>query len=84
MNNKVLVTLIIPLIEKEYEVYLPANKRIGEIVSLLAKALVDVSNDYYQPNGMEKLYNRISGKEYDIRLLLKDTDIRNGSEVIFM
>ena len=31
MDNKVLVTIIVPLIEKKYEVFLPANKKIGEI-----------------------------------------------------
>ena len=31
MNNKVLVNLYIPFLEKKYEVFLPANKKIGEI-----------------------------------------------------
>ena len=76
MDNKVLVTIIVPLIEKKYEVFLPANKKIGEIVSLLSKGLVEVSNGYYIITNKEKLYNRMTGKEYNNNQILKNTDIR--------
>ena len=71
MEDKVLVTIIVPLIEKKYEVFLPVNKKIGEISSLLAKGLVDVSNGYYIVTNKEKFYNRI-------------TDIRYGTQLVFM
>ena len=73
MDNKVLVTIIVPLIEKKYEVFLPANKKIGEIVSLLSKGLVEVSNGYYIITNKEKLYNRMTGKEYNNNQILKNT-----------
>lgn len=84
MENKVLVTLFVPLLETKYEVFLPVGKRIGEILSLLGKALYEVSGGYYQYKEVERLYNRRSGKEYPYQALLKETDIRNGTEVIFM
>lgn len=84
MDNKVLVTIIVPLIEKKYEVFLPANKKIGEIVSLLSKGLVEVSNGYYIITNKEKLYNRMTGKEYNNNQILKNTDIIQGSWLVFM
>ena len=84
MDNKVLVTIIVPLIEKKYEVFLPANKKIGEIVSLLSKGLVEVSNGYYIITNKEKLYNRMSGKEYNNNQILKNTDIRHGTWLVLM
>lgn len=84
MDNKVLVTIIVPLIEKKYEVFLPANKKIGEIVSLLSKGLVEVSNGYYIITNKEKLYNRMTGKEYNNNQILKNTDIRHGTWLVFM
>ena len=88
MENKVLVTIIVPLIEKKYEVFLPVNKKIGEISSLLAKGLVDVSNGYYIITNKEKFYNRITGKEYNNNVILQKTDIRyvisyRGQSLIF-
>ncbi len=84
MDNKVLVTIIVPLIEKKYEVFLPANKKIGEIVSLLSKGLVEVSNGYYIITNKEKLYNRLNGKEYNNNQILKNTDIRHGTWLVLM
>ena len=84
MDNKVLVTIIVPLIEKKYEVFLPANKKKGEIVSLLSKGLVEVSNGYYIITNKEKLYNRMTGKEYNNNQILKNTDIRHGTWLVLM
>ena len=84
MDNKVLVTIIVPLIEKKYEVFLPANKKIGEIVSLLSKGLVEVSNGYYIITNKEKLYNRMTGREYNNNQILKNTDIRHGTWLVLM
>lgn len=84
MDNKVLVTIIVPLIEKKYEVFLPANKKIGEIVTLLSKGLVEVSNGYYIITNKERLYNRMTGKEYNNNQILKNTDIRHGTWLVLM
>lgn len=84
MNNKVLITLYVPVLEKTYEVFLPANKKISEITYLLGKALVDISGGYYEFQENERLYNRENGKEYSSNELLKYTNIRNGTELIFL
>ena len=76
MEDKILVTLVVPMIEKKYEVFLPANKKIGEIITLLSKGLTDVSNGYYIITNKEKLYNN--------NQILKNTDIIQGSWLVFM
>ena len=83
-KNKVLVTLYVPLIEKKYEVFLPVSRRIGEILVLLCKAIADISNDSYKLRGDERLYNRITGQEYKFNELLRDTNVRNGTQLIFI
>ena len=47
MNNKVLVNLYVPFLEKKYEIFLPANKKIGEIIYLIGKTLPDITGGYY-------------------------------------
>ena len=84
MDNKVLVNLYVPFLEKQYEVFLPANKRIGEIIQLLGKALGDITGGYYIYQEVERIYNRQTGKEYSLQELLKYTNIRNGTELIFL
>ena len=84
MEDKVLVTIVVPIIEKKYEVFLPANKRIGEIIVLLSKGLTDVSNGYYNITNKERLYNQITGREYNNNQIIKKTDIRQGTWLVFM
>lgn len=84
MNNKVLVKLYVPTLEKKYELFLPSNRKIGEICSLIAKGLTEISNGYYQITNFEHLYNRNNGSMYNEALLLKNTNIRNGTELVFM
>lgn len=84
MENKVLVNLYVPFLEKKYEIFLPANKKIGEIISLVGKALNDVTGGYYIYRENERIYNRITGKEYSLGEMIKHTNIRNGTELVFM
>ena len=37
MEFKVLVTILVPEIERNFEVYLPVNKTIGEVLKLIKK-----------------------------------------------
>ena len=84
MENKVLVELYVPCIEKKYEIFLPIGKRVGEIVLLISEGLEEMSSNYYQKKETETLYTRITGKQYAMNQLLKNTDIRNGSQLILM
>lgn len=84
MENKVLINLYVPFLEKKYEVFLPVNKKIGEIIYLLGKALNDITGGYYIYQQEEKLYNRFNGKEYQLNEIIKHTNIRNGTELVFM
>ena len=84
MKNKVLVELIVPDIGKTYNVYLPINKRIGSIIGLLNKSIFELSNGAFTGNNNTGLYNRETGDRYTINLLLRETDIRNGSSLVML
>ena len=48
MKNKVLVELVVPTIESSFDVYLPINKRIGNIITLLNKTVSELSEGCYE------------------------------------
>ncbi len=85
MSNKVLVTIKIPDIEKEYNVFLPINKKLGNILYLLNKAIRELNNnkEIFKQN-TNNIYNLDTGKTYDLDKLLYETDIRNGSRLILI
>lgn len=84
MKNKVLVELVVPEIESVYNVYLPINKRIGSIITLLNKTVSEFTNGCYVGSEATSLYNRDNGTKYNPNDLLYNTDIRNGTTLILL
>ena len=84
MKNKVLVELIVPEIEKSYDIYIPVGKKVGSVIKLLNKAIFELSDGTYNGGTKNQMYNRDTWIRYDNNVLIKDTDIRNGSKVILL
>ena len=84
MHNKILIILEVPSIQKKYNVFLPINKKISNIVLLLTKGISELTSDGYRIRGNECLYNKMNGNKYDSNMYLKDSDLTNGSTVILI
>ncbi len=82
--NKVFIIVEVPLIEQKYEVYIPVGKKIHKVTSILSKAISELSGGHYPIKDDATLYSKTTGRAYNINLTVKDTDIRNGSEVILI
>ena len=82
--NKVLVKLYIPVIEEQYDVWLPKSKRIYNVILLLLKGLNELTKDAYNTENLPILYNKLTGKKYNINDKVQDTDITNGTEIILI
>lgn len=84
MNNKVLVEVVVPVLEESYDVFIPINKKIGNIIILLSKAVNELSFGYFKNDDSNCLYNGDTGDVYPMDILVRNSDIRNGSKVILM
>lgn len=84
MENKILVKLLVPEIDEEYDLFLPINKKIGNVINLLIKAVNELSNNTFQGNNITELYNVDTGEIYRIDVLLKNTDIRNNTKLVLL
>lgn len=82
--NKVLVKLFVPIIEKEYDVWLPINKKVYKIIKLLEKSVNELCGGYYTPSKTPMLYEKSSGRQYNINLNVKENNIKNGTEIILI
>jgi len=84
MNNKVLVKLIVPEIDTTYDIYLPVNKKIGNILILLNKAISELSGGDFQISEFNSLYNSSTNEKYSSDILLANTNIKNGTKLILL
>ena len=84
MKNKVLVSLSIPEIDKSYDVYLPINKKVGNIINLLNKAINELTDGELLLSNGNSLYNVVKKEKYSSNELLANTNIRNGSSLVLL
>lgn len=83
MEYKVLVKVFVPEIEKTVEVYLPVNRTISEVCKLLNKLINEISSGAYPIKENVALCNRITSEFYTSSMYVRDTNIRNGAQLVF-
>ena len=84
MEYKVLVRLIVPEIEKIFDVYIPVNKSVGQVMSILNKAVHSETNFVFPLKKSLRLINKKTFQVYEQSLLIRKTDIKNGTELILI
>lgn len=84
MKEKFLVRLYVPTIDMIYNVYIPINSRISNDILLLSKAVAEMSNGEFIQTNLCRLYDRDTGELYNPDLLLRQTNIRNGSGIVLI
>ncbi len=83
MDFRVYVTLEVPILDEKYELLVPIDRRIHDLVDILRNNIPELKKDYYekrQPN----LFNKSSGELYDMNLIIKDSNIKTGTRLILI
>ena len=81
MKNKILVMVYVPMIEEEYDVYIPTIKKVGTIKNLIIK-MVEENNDAFVDDGCKYLYDKMTGEKIDEQQFIKYSLIKNGSKLV--
>lgn len=84
IENKVLVSVNVPILESKYDIYFPANRRIHNVIEMIKNSLFELSQGSFNVNANYMLYNKENGRAYNMNILVRDSDIRNGSQVILL
>ena len=84
MNNKILIELEIPLIEKRYDLFIPINKKVGTVKNLIENALVELTDSAYVTKDDSNFYSKETGEIFDVNKTVRDTNLRNGSRIILI
>ena len=84
MNNKILIELEIPLIEKRYDLFIPINKKVGTVKNLIENALVELTDSAYVPKDDSNFYSKETGEIFDVNKTVRDTNLRNCSRIILI
>lgn len=83
--DKVLVSVGIPSVEMSFDVYLPINKKVGTIKKYLLNAIHELTENQINIT-LEKmmLIDKVTGKEHENDVYVKDSGIKNGTSIIIL
>ena len=84
MNNKILVRIISPHFNNSYDVFIPVNEYVGVVIDLIIKILKDLSGNEFIDKKAYSLINKDTGMIYDFGTIIRETDIKNASELILL
>ena len=82
MNNKLLINVYVPLMEQDYDLFIPINKKVGVVKNLIINSIIELTHGIYKPNDKLKLYIKNSGKSLDENVYVKEANISNGEKLI--
>ncbi len=80
--QKLLVEISSPAVDKTYDVYIPCNLQVGEVIRLAARVFADLSNGTYKRSSCNVLCEKETGRVFDPDLFVKDSGIRNGMKLL--
>lgn len=78
MDNKVNVDLIVPSIGERYNIFIPVNKTIGEVIVILNNTINNMTGYFPIVNNLSIL-DVVSNKIYESNVDVKSAGIKNGA-----
>lgn len=78
--KKILVTIYVIYLDKEYDLLLPIGKKVEDVLDYIQDSLVDLSNSNYQKKDQVLLYLD-NGLIINPNNVIKYSGLRNGSKI---
>ena len=81
--NKVLVHIYVVKIGQEFEVFLPPNKKVCDIIVMITRSIHELTNGLFPLTYQNLLFDTEQNIFCDPTLSLKDAHINNGKKLLF-
>ena len=82
--DKSLIEIYVPILFASYDVFIPKDVQMYNVLELVKKAVTDLSEGRFVPNANTVLCFRDSGKIVDINKSANELEIKNGSELMLI
>ncbi len=83
MDFRVYVTIEMPILDKKYELFVPIDRRVHDLIEILQKSIPELKEGYYKENKLN-LYSKSTGEVYDMNLIIKNSNIKMGTRLILL
>lgn len=82
--DKVLIEVFVPVINQSFDIFVPLQSPMYEVLELIKKAVTEMSDGRFIADENTTLCNREDGTIININLLVFELDIRNGSKLMLI
>lgn len=82
--NKLLVKVSYPMIDQEFELFIPINKTVARILTLVQKAIIEINVDAIPTRKDVALYIKDSGEKLPMTEIIKNTNVKQGDTLVIL
>jgi hypothetical protein len=82
--NKVLVEICLPAANQSFDVYIPLESRMSEVLVLVSSLLSDLSDGKYKATQDAILCDAETGIIFNINMTVFELGIKNGSKLMLI
>ena len=82
--DKILIEVYAPILGKTFDIFIPQECQMFEILDLIKKAVADMSDGTFAANDSTALCNRSDGTILNINLSAYELGLHNGLKLILI
>ena len=82
--NKIMVIVYVPLLEEEFDVLIPINKKIGVIKQYILDTVFEVTGVRMENKDDLTLYDKDTGKRLMNDIYVKNSGLVNGTKILIV
>jgi hypothetical protein len=82
--NKVLVEIFLPAANESFDVYIPVESKLSEVLQLVSSLLSDLSEGKYKATQDAVLCDAKTGMIFNINMAVSELGIQNGSRLMLI
>ena len=79
-DNKFFINLYILVLDKNFEIFIPVDEKVGNIIKLIENSLDGIT----LKNNSNVLMSLLDGTMYNNNDIIRNTNIRNGTRLILI
>lgn len=84
MINKVLVEISVPAAGEKFDVFIPLESKMSEVLKLVSTVLSDLSEGKYKASSEAVLCDAKTGIIFNINMEVTELGIHNGSQLMLI
>ena len=82
--DKIVVEVYVPTLKTAYDMFIPADAMMYEVLALMKKAVLDLSGGKFMPDENTIICYRSNGAIININLSVFELDIHNGTKLMLI